>query len=207
MMSLLPSTKPSLQPSTTLLNMSAWKRMLLYIGPLRGPTHRPTRSGVRSTSWNHSHRLLSSHTRYEQSGSSVKSCFWSSSLLSTADQIVEFFSRSRSGLRRDAQCACRVHVECSLTSDNITLDPQPCCNYYLCNPCWCPFHCITRVCVSRDRVSCSFPHSSTLFNSCSLRSRHSTALHCSSANALSPLHLVTVYVRPQDVYYSTVSRS
>ena len=56
MTSLLPSTKPSLQPTTTLSNMSAWKRLLLCLGPLRGPTPRPTRSGVRSTSWNHSRR-------------------------------------------------------------------------------------------------------------------------------------------------------
>ena len=69
MTSLLPSTKPSLQPSTTLLNMSAWKRLLRCLGPLRGPTPpRPTRSGVRSTSWNRSRRLLSSHTRYRRSG-------------------------------------------------------------------------------------------------------------------------------------------
>ena len=41
----------------------------------------------------------------------------------------------------------------------------------------------------------------------SLRGRHSTALHRSSANALSPLHQVMVYARLQDVRYSTVSRS
>ena len=41
----------------------------------------------------------------------------------------------------------------------------------------------------------------------SLRGHHSTALRCSSANALSPLHQVTVYARPQHVRYSTVSRS
>ena len=41
----------------------------------------------------------------------------------------------------------------------------------------------------------------------SLRGRHSTALRRSSANALSPLHQVTVYARPQHVRYSTVSRS
>ena len=41
----------------------------------------------------------------------------------------------------------------------------------------------------------------------SLRRRHSTALRRSSANALSPLHQVTVYARPQHVGYSTVSRS
>ena len=68
MTSLLPSMKPSLQPSTTLSNMNAWKRLLLCLGPLRSPTPRPTRSGVRSTSWNHSRRLLSSHTRYGRSG-------------------------------------------------------------------------------------------------------------------------------------------
>ena len=41
----------------------------------------------------------------------------------------------------------------------------------------------------------------------SLRGRHSTALRRSSANALSPLHQVTVYARAQDIRYSTVSRS
>ena len=41
----------------------------------------------------------------------------------------------------------------------------------------------------------------------SLRGRYSTALRHSSANALSPLHQVTVYARPQNVRYSTVSRS
>ena len=41
----------------------------------------------------------------------------------------------------------------------------------------------------------------------SLRGRHSTALHHSSANALSPVHQVTVYARPQHVHCSTVSRS
>ena len=41
----------------------------------------------------------------------------------------------------------------------------------------------------------------------SLRGRHSTALRRSSANALSPLHQVTVYARPQHVRYSTIYRS
>ena len=41
----------------------------------------------------------------------------------------------------------------------------------------------------------------------SLRGRHSTAIRRSSANALSPLHQVTVYAWPQHVRYSTVSRS
>ena len=68
MTSLLASTKPSLQPSTTLSNMNAWKRLLLCLGPLRDPAPRPTISGVRSTSWNPSRRWLSSHTRYGQSG-------------------------------------------------------------------------------------------------------------------------------------------
>ena len=76
---------------------------------------------------------------------SVKSRVWSSSSSSAADQIVEFFSRSRSVLRREAQHAHRALVESSPTSDNIMLDPQPCCNHYLRNPRWCPFHCLTRV--------------------------------------------------------------
>ena len=50
MTSFLPSTKPSLQPSTTLSNRSAWKRLLLCLRPLRGLTPLPIRSGVRSTS-------------------------------------------------------------------------------------------------------------------------------------------------------------
>ena len=41
----------------------------------------------------------------------------------------------------------------------------------------------------------------------SLRGRHSTALRRSSANALSPLHQVTVYAQQQHVRYSAVSRS
>ena len=40
----------------------------------------------------------------------------------------------------------------------------------------------------------------------SLRGRHSTALRRSFANALSPLHQVTVYARPQHICYTTVSR-
>ena len=40
----------------------------------------------------------------------------------------------------------------------------------------------------------------------SLRGRHSTALRRSSANALSPLHQVTVYARAQHIHYSTISR-
>ena len=43
--------------------------------------------------------------------------------------------------------------------------------------------------------------------SCSLGGCHSTALRRSSANALLPLHQVTVYAWPQHVRYSTVSRS
>ena len=41
----------------------------------------------------------------------------------------------------------------------------------------------------------------------SLHGRHSTVLRHSSANALSPLHQVTVYARPQYIHYSTVCRS
>ena len=41
----------------------------------------------------------------------------------------------------------------------------------------------------------------------SLRGGHSTALRRSSANALLPLHQVTVYAQPQHVHYSTISRS
>ena len=93
---------------------------------------------------------------------SVKSPFWSSSV---ADQIIEFFSRSRSVLRRHTRCARRALVKCSPTSDNIMLDPQPCWNHYLRNACWCLFHRITRVSLSLDRVSRSFLHSSTSFNS------------------------------------------
>ena len=104
-------------------------------------------------------------TRQGAVAASVKSRFCSSSSSSAADEIVEFFSRSRSALRRDAQRASRTLVECSPTSDNITLDPQPCCNHYLRNPRWCPFHCITRVSLSLDRVSRSFPHSIASFNS------------------------------------------
>ena len=103
-------------------------------------------------------------------GPSVKSRFWSSSSASSSssssavDQIVEFFSRSRSVLRRDVRHARHALVECSPTSDNIMLDPQPCCIHCLRNPRWCPFHCLTRVSLSLDRVSRSFPHSNTSFN-------------------------------------------
>ena len=41
----------------------------------------------------------------------------------------------------------------------------------------------------------------------SLCGRHSTLLPRSSANALSPLHQVTVYARPPHICYSTISRS
>ena len=104
---------------------------------------------------------------------SVKSRFWSSSSSSATDQIVEFFSRSRSVLCRDARRVHRALVKCSLTSDNITLDPQPCCNHCLRNPRWCPFHCITRVSLLLDRVSRSFPHSSVSFHS---RARYTVAI-------------------------------
>ena len=81
MTSLLPWTKPSLQPSTTLPKMSAWKRLLLCLGPLRGPTSWPTKSGVRSTSWKHSRRLLSSHTRYGRYGLSFNAGYSTSTSL------------------------------------------------------------------------------------------------------------------------------
>ena len=122
------------------------------------------------------HLLPSNHARSHWSAhiffsSSVKSRFCSSSTASSsssssaADQIVEFSSQLRSVLRRDAQYARHALVECSPTSANITLDPQPFCNHCLHNPRWCLLHCITRVSISLDRVSCSFPHSSASFNS------------------------------------------
>ena len=118
----------------------------------------------------HSHRRLSPcgpghRVGRKEGAASVKSRFWSLSSSSAADQIVEFFSRSHSVLRRDARRARRGLVECSPTSENITLDPQPCYNHCLRNPRWCPFHCIMGVSLSLDRVSHSFPHSSALFNS------------------------------------------
>ena len=96
---------------------------------------------------------------------SVKSRFWLPNSSSAADQIVEFFCRSRIVLRHDARHARRALVKCSPTSDNITLDPHPCCNHYLRNPRWCPFHCLTRVSLSLNRVSRSFLHSNPSFNS------------------------------------------
>ena len=82
--------------------------------------------------------------------------------------VVELVERCRPNLRillSVAQRALSRRSTCSPTSDNITLDPQPCCNHCLCNPRWCPFHCITRVSLSLDRVSRSFPHSNASFNS------------------------------------------
>ena len=104
-------------------------------------------------------------TRQGAVAASVKSRFCSSSSSSTTDQIVEFFSQSRHVLHRDARRARRAHIECLPTSDNIMLDPQPCCNHCLRNPRWCPLHGIMRVSLSLDRVSRSFPYLRMSFNS------------------------------------------
>ena len=82
--------------------------------------------------------------------------------------VVELVERRRPNRRillSVAQRASSRRSTCSPTYDNITLDPQPCCNHCLRNPRWCPFHCIMRVSLSLDRVSRSFPHSNASFNS------------------------------------------
>ena len=83
-------------------------------------------------------------------------------------ELVELVERRRPNHRillSVAQRASSRRSMCSPTSDNITLDSQPCCNHCLCNPRWCPSHCFTRVSLSLDRVSRSFPYSNVSFNS------------------------------------------
>ena len=80
-------------------------------------------------------------------------------------ELVERRQPNRRILPSVVQHASSRRSTCSPTSDNIMLDPQPCCNHCLRNRRWCPFHCITKVSLSLDRVSRSFPHSNPLFNS------------------------------------------